>query len=142
MENIKLTEASKKEYQDLVATAQNIDFALGGAQYKLYKMNKMREQVDLDLKTWWEKVSDENNIDKSKDYFVTQDGEVSVVDKPAGGTPNVGTPTNEPNTEVKSEDEPKVEDKEVSSEQGPASPTEDVDVAIDNKEGGTSADLT
>jgi hypothetical protein len=77
---IKLNEEHQKTYKELIKAAQSIEASLGSAYYKITKMAAVREQVDNDLKNWWEKVTEEYKIDKTKSYYVTQDGEIKVVE--------------------------------------------------------------
>lgn len=84
MEKIQVSEEFKGDYKKLIQAAQSIEAAVGGAYCKLNKMVEVRRQVDADLKTWWDKIAEEYKIDKSKDYFVDQNGDVNLAERPAG----------------------------------------------------------
>jgi len=113
MEKIVLRDELREDYRKLIQTAQNIENSLGSAYYKMAKMVSVREQVDADLKTWWEKVSEEYKIDKTKDYFVDQEGAINVVERPE--TPEAPKPEAPAKEEEPKEEAPKEE------------PVEDVD---------------
>ena len=138
MEKIQVSDQLKDDYKKLIQAAQNIESAVGSAYIKLNKMIDVRKQVDVDLKTWWDKVAEEYGIDKSKDYFVDHDGAINVVEKPAPKAPEAAQ-AEEPKTEAPAEEEKPAETPEETPAEDPApasAPEED------NKEGGTTADLT
>ena len=84
MEKIQISDQLKDDYKKLVQAAQNIEAAVGGAFCKINKMVEVRRQVDADLKGWWDKISEEYKIDKTKDYFVDAEGSINLAEKPAG----------------------------------------------------------
>ena len=111
MEKIQVKEELKQEYLGLVRGAQTMEQSLGAAEYRVYKMKQQREQVDVDLKTWWDKVAEEHKLDKAQDYYVDNAGDINLVEKQPKESADTPVPT------------------------APA-------VDPDNKEGGTSEDLT
>lgn len=134
MEKIALNDISKKEYQNLIQTAQQIEVALGSAEYKVFKMKRQREQIDGDLKLWWDKVVGEYKLDQSKDYFVDNEGNINVVDRskiPSQGAANVGTGQNEPNKEAEGSN-PEGQEKETKTAKAEE---------VETKVGGTAQDL-
>ena len=114
MEKIQVSDQLRDDYKQLIQTAQNVESTIGSAYCKINKMVEVRKQIDIDLKAWWDKISIEYNIDKSKDYFIDQDGMVNLVDKPVA-----------PEAPTVVKDAPPVEE-----------------APEDNKEGGSTADLT
>ena len=90
MEKIQLKDERKNEYKKLIQTAQSIEAAVGGAYCKLNKMVDVRRQIDNDLKNWWDQVSEENKIDKTKDYFVDQNGDINLADVTGQGSQAAG----------------------------------------------------
>lgn len=78
--NMKLNEEHQKTYKELIKAAQSIEASLGTAYYKLTKMAGVREQVDKDLKEWWEKITEEYKIDKTKSYYINQEGVINMVE--------------------------------------------------------------
>ena len=125
MEKIQVRDELKKEYIALVQTAQQMEQSLGQSEYRLYKLKKQREQIDIDLKTWWDNVAVEYNFDKSKDYYVDSEGAINQVEKPEAPAPAA---------EVKETKEP------VDLDAIPTQPTEEA--PKDDKAGGSAADLT
>jgi hypothetical protein len=124
MEQINVSKEYQDKYKELIKAAQNVEAGIGGAQFKLYKMNKMREQIDVDLKAWWDKVSEEYKIDKNKDYYVTNEGIINLVERPVA---------------PKAPAAPADPDKKPEAPAAPEAPKEAA--PADNKEGGTAEDL-
>jgi len=77
MEQIQIREELKKEYTGLVSTAQQMEQTIGSTDYRIYKLKKQREEVDVALKAWWDGVAKEYTLDGSKDYYVDKVGEIS-----------------------------------------------------------------
>jgi len=145
MEKIQIKDQLKEDYKKLIGAAQSIESAIGSAYCKLNKMVDVRQQVDTDLKTWWDNVSEEYKIDKTKDYYVDNDGAINVVEKKediadapveplVDPDADVTTVTNEEAQAMVDSGEAKIPAEAIVEEV----PVEDKD----NKEGGTSADLT
>ena len=102
MEKFKVKDELFDEYKTLLSTGQNIEANVGSYMCKIYELADLRKQVKAELKKWFDKVCEEYNLDKKKDYFVTPDGivnestvspdpikpEVASVDTPSkeGGT--------------------------------------------------------
>lgn len=138
MEKIQVNEERKNEYLELVRSAQNIESAVGGAYCKLNKMVEARKNVDVELKGWWDKVAEEYNLDKSKDYFVDQDGVINVVERPAQTVPEGGQDGGASEAAPQEGDQgTNPEGQAPEGDQETSGPQEDVD----NKEGGTVEDL-
>jgi len=141
MEKIQINDQFKEDYKKLIQTAQNIESAIGSAYVKLNKMVEVRRQVDTDLKSWWDAIAREYKIDTKKDYYVDSDIAVNVVERKAPQTPteDVVDPDAEPVETLSNEEAQAMIDS------GEATiPEEAVVVAeeADNKEGGTTEDLT
>ena len=83
METIAVKDDLKELYINLVRSAQQMEQQIGAADYRLYKLKKQREQVDIDLKTWWDTVAEEYKLDKTQDYYVDNDGNINQVERPA-----------------------------------------------------------
>ena len=129
MEKIQVNDALKEQYIGLVRGAQQMEQSIGAAEYRLYKMKKQREQVDVDLKTWWDSVAEEYKLDKAQDYYVDNDGNINQVERPEQPAPVAP---------VDPDAKPDVAEAVVQ----PEAPVEPPVEAPDNKEGGTAADLT
>ena len=124
MEKINVKEEFKSAYLGLIRTAQQMEQSIGASEYRLYKLKGQREQIDVDLKTWWDNVAEEYKLDKALDYYVDNDGAINQVEKPAAPAA--------PEAPV----DPDVVAPEIKEEAPtPAEP-------VDNKEGGSAADLT
>lgn len=83
MEKIQVKDELKEKYVALVRGAQSMEQSIGAAEYRIYKMKGQREQVDVDLKSWWDDVALEYKLDKGLDYYVDNDGAVNQVERPA-----------------------------------------------------------
>ena len=95
MDKIQLTEEIKGQYMGLIQAAQQMENALGSATYKLYKLQNQRAEVDKDLKKWWDTTAAALNLDKTKDYFVDNDGMINIVERPQPPQTPPATPTEE-----------------------------------------------
>jgi len=82
MEQIQIKDEQKKLYTDLVLTAQQIEQSIGSSDYRVYKLKKQREEIDVNLKTWWNGIAAEYKLDGGKDYYVDKDGAINQVDRP------------------------------------------------------------
>lgn len=82
MEKIQVGEANRSIYQSLVRAAQQTENSMGNTLYKLSKITRQREQIDVELKSWWDRVADELGLDKTKDFYVDSDGTISMVERP------------------------------------------------------------
>jgi len=82
MEKIQVNDELKGAYLSLVKSAQAMEAGIGAAQFRLYKLCEQRGTLDIDLKAWWEKVTEVYSLDKSKDFYVDGDGAINVVDRP------------------------------------------------------------
>ena len=87
MEKIQVNDELKGQYLGLVKGAQSMESAIGAAQYRLHKLCEQRGMVDGDLKAWWEKVTEEYKLDKTKDFYVDGDGAINIVERPETQTP-------------------------------------------------------
>ncbi len=123
MEKIQVNDTLKQEYKNLIGAAQQMEQSIGASEYRLFKIKQQREQVDVELKAWWDKVAEELKLDKSNDYYVDAEGAINQVEKPE--TP--AAPQEVVDTDAVA---PAVE------------PAPEPEVPGDNKEGGTAADLT
>jgi hypothetical protein len=75
----KLSELKKTQYFALLKTAQDVEKNIGSAQYRIFKLSKLREQTDLDLQGFWNEVAKDLNLDTKMDYFIDLDGVVKLV---------------------------------------------------------------
>jgi len=88
MEKIELREDLKGNYLEFIRSAQQLEQSIGSADYRIYKLKLQRAQIDAELKTWWDNIAKEYNLDQSLDYYVDNEGSINVVEKPkAGGAP-------------------------------------------------------
>jgi hypothetical protein len=83
----KLTETKKEQYYAMLKNAQDIEANIGSAQCRIYKLAKLREQIDVDLKSFWEELVKEFNLDTQKDFMIDLDGIIKEV--PSKNTPAV-----------------------------------------------------
>ena len=82
MEKIQVNEELKGTYLGLVKSAQTMEAGIGAAQYRLYKLCEQRTALDIDLKAWWEKVTEVYSLDKTNDFYVDGDGAINIVERP------------------------------------------------------------
>lgn len=99
----KLQDTRKAEYDAMLKSAQDLELSLGSTQYRLYKLNKVREDLDINVKKWWDEIIKEMQLDPKNDYMITQDGIVKSIDKqertPAVAKPAApAAPENKPKT--------------------------------------------
>ena len=124
MEKIEVRDELKNAYLNLVRSAQQMEGSIGAAEYRIFKMKNQRQQIDVDLKSWWDSVADEYKLDKTKDFYVDNDGAINQVERP----PEAGDKPEQPIVE-------EIKDPDVGSPQPEEAPKDD-------KAGGTAADLT
>lgn len=74
-----LADERKAQYQQAIQAAQEAESNIGSLTYKLYKFNKMREEIDESLKAWWDLVLKEMNLDKNRNYMITKEGLIKDV---------------------------------------------------------------
>lgn len=110
MEKIQVKEELKQEYVGLVRAAQSMEQSIGASEYRLYKMKGQREQVDIDLKSWWDKVAEEYKLDKAQDYYVDNEGSINKVEKPAAPTAAPVAPVVDPDVVAPTVVDPVVEE--------------------------------
>ena len=79
-----LSDVSRKKYEGLIKSAQDIESSMGNIYYRLSKFVLMRNDVDLGLKEFWADQIKEFNLDPAKDYMV-KDGKILDVSKPKFG---------------------------------------------------------
>ena len=75
----KLTDERKKEYEGFLKAAQEVELLIGSTQFRISKMLKSRADIDAGVKLWWDKISDELKLDKTKDYMMNAEGIVKEV---------------------------------------------------------------
>lgn len=76
-----LTDERKKQYDSMVSSAKELEANIGSAQVRIYKLIKMRDEIDTSIKTWWEKVLTEMNLDPKADYMINNDGFIKDVSR-------------------------------------------------------------
>jgi hypothetical protein len=84
-----LTDERKAQYSQAIQAAQEAETNIGSLTYKLYKFNKMREEIDETLKGWWDMVLKEMNLEKNRNYMITKDGVIKDVTPEAPKTDTV-----------------------------------------------------
>ena len=77
----KLSDLRKAEYDKMLRSAQDLEMSIGSNQYRIYKLTKMREDIDVAVKKWWDELLTELKIDSSKDYMISE-GSVKEIVKP------------------------------------------------------------
>ncbi len=76
-----LADETKAQYDKLFNNAREVESSIGSSQYRLYRLCKMREDLDIHIKKWWDETIEELSIPKDKDYMITQDGMIKEVPK-------------------------------------------------------------
>lgn len=76
-----LADETKAQYDKLFNNAREVESSIGSSQYRLYRLCKMREDLDAHIKKWWDETIEELQIPKDKDYMITQDGMIKEVPK-------------------------------------------------------------
>lgn len=97
-----LKDARKTQYDSLLKSAQETDSNIGMATYRIHKLNLMRDDVDKAMRTWWEEVQKELNLDMSQDYIITNDGRIEVAEKQPGSKRIVASKPAQPEIAVPS----------------------------------------
>lgn len=88
----KLADDKKSIYESMLKSAQDLESTIGSTQYRVSRLIKMREEVDVTLKKWWDDVLTEMNLDPGCDYMITKEGTIKCLTE--GKTPaptTVGT---------------------------------------------------
>lgn len=78
----KLTDTRKAEYDQMVRSAQELEMTIGSTQLRVYKLLKMREDIDTGVKKWWEEVIKELSLENNRDYMISE-GVIKDVTKDA-----------------------------------------------------------
>jgi hypothetical protein len=74
-----LPEDRKQQYDQLLKSVQDMEMTIGSAQYRIYKLTKMREELDVAIKSWWDEILKQLNLDPKSDFMITKDGKVQEV---------------------------------------------------------------
>lgn len=72
-----LSESKKETYTSLLKSAQEIEANIGSTQYRVHKFILLREDIDRNLKAWWDETIKELDLDPTNNYMVNKDGIVS-----------------------------------------------------------------
>ncbi len=80
----KLADSAKVHYDKLFNNARELETNIGNAQYRLFRLCKMREEMDGHIKKWWDSIIEELNVPKDKDYMITPDGMIKEVPRQDG----------------------------------------------------------
>ena len=78
---LKLVDTRMKQYSTMLRTAQDLEMSIGSTQYRIYKLSKMREEIDIESKKWWDEILKEYSLDPNKDYMITPDGSIRDIVK-------------------------------------------------------------
>jgi len=79
----KLGDEQKKQYDSMVSNAQDLEANIGSSQVRVYKLIKMRDELDGVLKTWWDKVIKDMGLDPKADYMISREGIIKDVTRPS-----------------------------------------------------------
>ena len=146
MEKIQVKDELKQKYLGLVQGAQQMEQALGAAEYRVYKMKGQRSQIDVELKTWWDDVATEYKLDKGLDYYVDNEGNVNQTERPAPPVAPPEAPVAPVDPDAAPVETATNEEAQAMVDSGEATIPEEAVLPAsapeDNKEGGTAADLT
>ena len=74
-----LNEERYAQYKTSIQAAQEAEANIGSLTYKLYKFNKLREEIDESIKLWWDQVIKEMNLDPKRSFMITKDGLIKDV---------------------------------------------------------------
>ena len=77
-----LSEARKGQYDSLVSSAKELESNIGSITVRTHRLIKMREDVDASIKTWWEEVLKEMELDPKADYMIDNSGMIHDVPRP------------------------------------------------------------
>ena len=64
---VKLPEARKAQYDNLLNSAQQLEMTIGSNQFRIAKLIDMRKELEVTLKKWW----DETLLSSSLKQIVT-----------------------------------------------------------------------
>jgi len=81
----KLNDERKKQYDQFVKSAQEIELAVGSAEYRKGKLIDARKDIDAGIKKWWEEVTKELKLDANKDYMLSSEGAIKEVERNSQG---------------------------------------------------------
>ena len=76
-----LSSDRKTQYDNMLTGAQELEMNIGSSQVRVYKLLKMREEIDTVLKKWWDDIIKEMNLDSKHDYMITREGVIQDVTK-------------------------------------------------------------
>jgi hypothetical protein len=85
---MKLPEARKAQYDNLLNSTQQLEMTIGSNQFRISKLIDMRKELEGTLKKWWDDVLVELKLEANRDYMITKDGVIQDVTK-APATPDV-----------------------------------------------------
>jgi len=77
----KLSQDRKSEYDRFAKSAQDLEFAIGSADYRKSKLIDLRKDIDKGIKEWWDKIAKELNLDAKGDYMLSNEGVIKEVPK-------------------------------------------------------------
>lgn len=78
---VKLTDARKAQYDNLLNSAQQLEMTIGSNQFRISKLLDMRKELEGTLKKWWDEVLVELKLESNRDYMITKDGTIQDVSK-------------------------------------------------------------
>jgi hypothetical protein len=76
-----LSNQRKSQYDNMLNGAQELELNIGSSQVRMYKLLKMREEIDTVLKKWWDEVIKEMGLDPKGDYMISREGLIQDVTK-------------------------------------------------------------
>jgi len=88
---VKLPEARKAQYDNLLNSAQQLEMTIGSNQFRIAKLIDMRKELEVTLKKWWDETLLELKLEANRDYMISKDGTVQDVTKqpPTPAAPTV-----------------------------------------------------
>lgn len=84
----KLADDKKAVYESMLKSAQDIEATIGSTEYRISRLIKLREDIDVSLKKWWEEILVEMKLDPGIDYMITKEGTVKSLTEPKTPTPS------------------------------------------------------
>jgi len=88
----KLTDEKKAIYESMLKSAQDVEATIGSTEYRVSRLIKMREDIDVSLKKWWDEVLVDMKLDPGLDYMITKEGTVKSLTEPkTPASSNVGS---------------------------------------------------
>ena len=78
---IQLNKERKEQYIQIINAAQEAEANIGALSYRLFKFNKMREEVEMATKKLWDELAKELNLDLSTNYTISREGILRDVPK-------------------------------------------------------------